>query len=62
MMKANDSILPSQLSNMRAFWVALVNEVQAQWHLCKTLSVSTFDPEQERQHAKQHATKQSQPH
>ncbi|HAT42532.1 MAG TPA: hypothetical protein DCS87_12545 [Rheinheimera sp.] len=60
MMKANDSILPSQLSNMRAFLVALAEEVQAQWHLCKTLSVSTFDPEQERQHAKQDES--SQPH
>ena len=60
MMKANDSILPSQLSNMRAFFVALAEEVQAQWHLCKTLSVSTFDPEQERQHANQ--SDSSQPH
>ena len=60
MMKANDSILPSQLSNMRAFFVALAEEVQAQWHLCKTLSVNTFDPEQERQHAKQ--SDSSQPH
>ncbi len=48
MMKASDSILPSQTSNMALTLRQLWQELHSLWHLCRHIAVSHWDPEQER--------------
>ncbi|GEM_PF-6044956 len=49
MMKANDTILPSQTSNIALCLLGLWQEVCSSVALCRHLAVSHYDVEQERQ-------------
>ena len=49
MMKANDTILPSQTSNIALCLLGLWQEVCSSIALCRHLAVSHYDVEQERQ-------------
>ncbi len=49
MMKANDTILPSQTSNVALCLLGLWQEVCASIALCRHLAISHYDVEQERQ-------------
>ncbi len=49
MMKANDTILPSQTSNVALCLLGLWQEVCSSIALCRHLAVSHYDVEQERQ-------------
>ncbi len=56
MMKANDTILPSQTSNVALCLLGLWQEVCSSIALCRHLAVSHYDVEQERQAS--HSTEQ----
>lgn len=56
-MKAFETILPSQNSNMLEFFKALWQQLHDIRQLCRHLAVSYYDPEQERLQAQRQRKK-----